>query len=235
MSCLATARWLTTEQIHRRFFKRRSIDAARKRLRKLADVGYLVQVRKDRMSSALFTVGPEGKRLLEREGHDAVALERRVPMQLEHLLGINDLRIAAEETGQLSYFFACWELGSLQWRYPVIPDAIAAFGAETFALEFDRGVEGLQFFTRTKMTVYQKGLAGFPLSAVLVVADRAPRTKALAAAIGRRYGNVLFATLDAIREQGLLAPIFVREADGPAEGLSSKSVVSRGEAEMCKV
>jgi len=37
---LRAARWLTTAQIHRRFFSAATLDAARKRLRKLTDAGY---------------------------------------------------------------------------------------------------------------------------------------------------------------------------------------------------
>jgi hypothetical protein len=93
-------------------------------------------------------------------------------------------------------------------------------------LEFDRGVEGLQFFIRTKMRVYQKGFAGFPLSGVLVITDRDSRTRSFASVIGQKYGRVLFATLDVVRRDGLLGPVFVREPGGPAEGLSSQGVVS---------
>ena len=48
------------------------------------------------MSQAIFTLGREGKRVLERASAEPVALERRPPAQLEHLGGVNDIRIAAE-------------------------------------------------------------------------------------------------------------------------------------------
>jgi hypothetical protein len=121
---MRAARWLTTGQVRRRFFPGATADAARKRLRKLAASGYLVMIRKHRMSEALFTLGPEGKRALERGGAEEVVLERRLPKQLEHFTGINDVRIAAELAGSLAHFFAHWELPGVGWRHPVIPDAV---------------------------------------------------------------------------------------------------------------
>src|SRR5438445_4195867 len=47
---------------------------------------YLIMVRQNRMSPALFTLGPEGKRTLERAGDHPVIIERRPPVQLEHLI-----------------------------------------------------------------------------------------------------------------------------------------------------
>jgi hypothetical protein len=157
------------------------------------------------MSEALFSVGLEGKRALEVAGTDAITLERKLPHQLEHFTAINDLRIAAELAGGLEYFFAAWELPGIGWKHSIIPDGVAAFGRDTFAIEFDRGVEGVQFFIRTKMRVYQRGLDGFPLSAVLVVTDRAPRLLSLAKAIGDGYGRVLYRTLDSIVGDGFPA------------------------------
>jgi hypothetical protein len=67
---LRAARWLTTTQIRRRFFTQASLSAAHRRLRKLVVVKYLVRYQEDRMHQAMFTLGPEGKRFLERyENH----------------------------------------------------------------------------------------------------------------------------------------------------------------------
>src|SRR2546425_6409607 len=112
---LRAARWLATGQVRRRFFSDATADAAHKRLRKLTDAGYLVMFRENRMREALFTLGREGKEVLEQAGTEEVALERRPPKQLEHFTGINDLRIAAELAAPLTYFFACWELPGLGW------------------------------------------------------------------------------------------------------------------------
>ena len=202
LKLLRAARWLTTSQIQRRFFPSASLDAVRKRLRKLTGHGYLTNARRDRMNEALFSVGLEGKRALEIAETDELTLERKLPIQLEHFTAINDLRIAAELAGGLEYFFAAWELPGIGWRHAIIPDGVASFGKDTFAIEFDRGVEGVQFFIRTKMRVYLRGLDGFPLSAVLIVTDRFPRLLSLAKAIGDQYGRVLYATLDSIIGDG---------------------------------
>ena len=216
---LAVARWLTTRQIHGRFFANATQDAARKRLRKLTAGEYLVMVREGRMNQALFTLGRAGKRILESARGAPVALARRPPTQREHYLAVNDLRIAAELAGSLSYFFAYWELPGLGWRHSLIPDAVFRMADRTFAMEFDRGVEGIQFFLRTKITAYRRGLDGLPLNAVLVITDRDARMASLAKAIGDTKGNMLFSTLDAVRAHGLLGPVFHREAGDTGVGL----------------
>jgi protein involved in plasmid replication-relaxation len=213
---LAAVRVLTTGQIRRRFFQHASPDAARKWLRKATKEGYLRMYRRDRMTEALFMLGPEGKRVLEREGATEIVLDRKLPKQIEHRLGINDIRIAAEMSLPLRYFFACWELPEAGWHHPVIPDAVFAVGARTYAVEFDRGLENLRFFVRSKIAVYQRGLEGFPLTAVLIVADRKARMQSLARAISGRDSRFLFTTIDLVRKQGLAAPIFHRSADDKA-------------------
>src|SRR5204862_8366665 len=80
---IRAARWLSTGQIQRRFFPLATTDAVRKRLRKLTSTGYLVVVRRDRMSQAIFTIGPEGKRTLEMVDGDAVTIDRKPPIQRE--------------------------------------------------------------------------------------------------------------------------------------------------------
>ena len=218
LKLLDTARWLTTNQIHTRFFAHATYDATRKRLRKLTGAKYLVTVRQRRMELALFTLGPEGKRQLERIGSEPVNLERRPPLQKEHFLGVNDLRIAAELAGDLAYFFAYWELPSLGWINPIIPDAVLTLNGRGFAIEYDRGGEGLQFFVRTKISRYQQLLGGTPFSALLIVTDTAPRMAALAQAIGQVRIQVFFTTLDLIRAHGFLKPVFYRTPGG--EGVS---------------
>jgi hypothetical protein len=205
---LRAARWLTTGQVHARFFPHATFDAARKRLRKLTAGKYLAMVQRDRMSQALFTLGREGKRTLERASGEAIILDRKPPVNLEHFLALNDLRIAAELGGDLKFFFAYWELPGLGWREPLIPDAVFTLKESTFAVEFDRGLEGVSFFVKSKMPLYQRGFTDLALSAVLVVTDRESRMASLAAAIGDMRGRVLFSTIDAIRTRGMVAPVF---------------------------
>jgi len=223
---LHAARWLTTGQVRRRFFPQATADAARKRLRKLTKGGYLVRFREHQMSEALFTLGREGKRILERSGNDEIVLERKPPKQLAHFMATNDLRIAAELSGLLEYFFACWELPGVEWHYPVIPDAVFSLRNRTFAAEIDRGLETVRFFVGTKVAWYREGPEGFPLAAILIVTDRRARMHSLARAIAGEDRRFLFTTIELLREQGLLGPIFFRQADGEAAPLLSLLEVS---------
>jgi len=213
---LKAARWLTTSQLHRRFFQQQTANAARKRLRRLAEGGYIVKVQPNRMAEALFRLGPEGKRHLERANTKAVInLDRQPPKQLEHFCGVNDMRIAAEVGLPLQYFFAYWELPGIDWRQPIIPDAV--FGVATgraFAVEFDRGQENIRYFTTTKLNFYRRGLDGFPLERVLIITDRQARLESLAKAVGSTGARVLLTRLDLIQQHGLTAPIFFESCNG---------------------
>jgi hypothetical protein len=205
---LRAARWLTTGQVHRRFFHKVAIDAARKRLRKLEQGRYVVRYQENQMSESLWSLGREGQRVLEKHEVQEIVLERRPPKQLGHFVGINDLRIAAELLSELRYFFACWELPAAGWRYQIIPDAVMAVGSRTFALEFDRGQEGLRFFVQTKIETYTRGCVGLPLSALLVIADRETRMRSLMKGIGLTRLRVLFSTIELIKNEGLDSQVF---------------------------
>src|SRR5438094_10428427 len=93
---LVGAGWLTTSQIHRRFFANATVDAARKRLRILTEGEYLIMMQQHRMAEAIFALGRAGKQFLERSSAVEITLLRKPPMHLEHFIAINDLRIAAE-------------------------------------------------------------------------------------------------------------------------------------------
>jgi Replication-relaxation len=214
MKLLSVARWLTTSQIRWRFFGRATLDATRKRLRKLTEAGYVIKIQPNQMQEALFTLGPEGKRLLEREKMTSITLQRLPPAQLEHFLGVNDIRISAELQLPISYFFAYWELAGFNWTHPIRPDAVFGATNRSFAVEFDRGWENVRFFVDTKLPFYLQGLKGLELSRVLVVTDRRPRMELLAKAITTDKVPMLFTTIDLVREQGLAAPIFSEAADG---------------------
>jgi hypothetical protein len=210
LKLLKVARWLTTGQLHRRFFRRSTADAARKRLRKLAEADYLVQLQPNRMQEALFRLGVAGKRHLERLDEQIITLDRQPPKQLEHFLGVNDIRIAAELDLPLSYFFSYWELPGVGWKQPVIPDAVFGTTDRAIAVEFDRGQENLRFFLRTKLNYYFRGLDGFPLHRLLIVTDRQSRLESLARLMGAGGSRVVvLARLDAIQEHGLCARIFL--------------------------
>ena len=213
LTLLRDARWLSTSQLHRRFFPHATLNAARKRLRRLAQAGYLRKFQEGRMQEAMFTLGNEGRRELERKGWADIVLVRQPPKQREHMTGINDVRIAAEITGHLEYFFSAWELPGAGWNHPIIPDAVMRLKNKSFAVEFDRGLESIGYFVKTKITVYRSGLQGLPLAAVIVVADGKARMNSLARAIGGDSGRVLFTTIDLIRRHGMLAAVFYSGPD----------------------
>lgn len=150
-----------------------------------------------------------------------IVLERHVPKQLEHLIGINDVRIAAELSGRLEYFFAAWELPQIGWRHRIIPDAVFRIAGRTFALEYDRGLENLRYFVGSKIAAYRRGLAGLPLAGVLVVVDSEARRRTLARAIGPdvRIGVMRLATTRA----GCSFDLFLRE-DGFISTTSEGSI-----------
>src|SRR5713226_9367726 len=142
---LAVCRWLATAQIQRLYFPEATLNAVQKRLRKLSDTGYLRSHREHLTAEAIHAVGPKGKPLVEEKGI-GVTLSHEVPAQLEHLLGVNEVRIAVETgSARVVWFFAYWQLGDAGWTYPVIPDAVFALrdegGRRTLLVEYDRSTE----------------------------------------------------------------------------------------------
>src|SRR6266849_1322293 len=183
----AVSKWLATGQLARLYFPNVTTDAVRKSLRRLVEAGYLVVHREHQMAEALHGLGPKGKVLLEAKGVPA-EVTSRPPRQIEHLVGINDVRVAVEvRPAQVAYFFACWELQALGWVHPVIPDAIVGLklpGRQTFLMEYDRGTETLATLAG-KLRGYEGGLSGVPFRALLLVTDTASRLDAL----GRHVRN----------------------------------------------
>jgi len=155
------------------------------------------------MHEALFTLGRESKRLLECGAGEEIVIERNPPKQLDHLIGINDVRIAAELTPGLSYFFAAWELPATGWNHAIVPDAVFRVADYTFALEYDRGLENLRYFVGSKVAAYRRGLPGLPLAGVLIAVDSESRRRTLARAIGRDP-RIVIDLLAAIRKEGSL-------------------------------
>ena len=221
LKLLRAARWLTTSQIHRRYFRESTMDAARKRLRKLIEAEYLIRFRENRMSEAAFALGREGRRVLGEDVISRVRLGRRPPKQWEHFRGINDVRIAVERLDDVSYFFSCWELQALGWNRSVIPDAVFSIGGRNFVLEYDRGFENTKFFVSTKMAAYRLGLDGLPVTAILVVCDSQLRLDALRRAIGDE--QVVYTTITDIREDGLPSPLA-----GASASIKAEAIVANG-------
>ncbi len=185
-------RWLTTRQIRRLYFPRATVNAVQKRLRKLSEAGYLRTHREDLLSEAIHTAGPKGKAIAEGKGVEA-AVGSEVPRQIEHLRGVNDIRIAVE-TGavRVAYFFAYWQLANLGWSHPVIPDAIFALRLperRTFAVEYDRLTETFEVLV-SKLSAYGDGLPGFAFEAVVIVTERSRRLDLLVREIRKRNVTV---------------------------------------------
>ena len=61
----ALCRWLTTAQLQRLYFPAKSVNAVQKRLRKLADAGYLRSHQEHRTAEILHAVGPKGRPMVE--------------------------------------------------------------------------------------------------------------------------------------------------------------------------
>jgi hypothetical protein len=208
----AISKWLTTGQLARLYFPNVTPDAVRKSLRRLVEAGYLVVHREHQMAEALHGLGPKGRALLEAKGVMA-EVTRRPPRQIEHLVGINDVRVALEvRPSQVAYFFASWELQGLGWVHPVIPDAVVGLklpDRRTFLMEYDRGTETLATLIG-KLRAYEGGLSGVSFRALLLVTDTASRLETLARHI--RQEGFLRMILGCVRAEltamGIDAPLF---------------------------
>src|SRR5712691_1862810 len=216
---LGVCRWLTTTQVKRLYFPRATLNAVQKRLRKLSDAGYLRSHREHLTAEAIHAVGPKGKPLVEEKGIE-VTLDGEVPAQLEHLLGVNEVRIAVEIGSQrVAWFFAYWQLADAGWTYPVIPDAVFALrderGRRTFLVEYDRSTETLERLLQ-KLEWYDKGLAGFPFEAVLILTERTRRLDLLSWELRRKSLSltVLASTLEETIEVGFFEMAFVEIPGG---------------------
>jgi hypothetical protein len=182
---LGRFRWLSTGQIARLLFPANHLTAVHRRLRVLRVHRYVISARAHRMAQALHTLGLRGREvLLDREWPGEIRLEKSPPRQLEHFVGINDIRIAVtlaagREGVAVEYFRPCWELHPQIWPFRVIPDAVAMFThAERSArmlFEYDRGFEPPAYMLRTKFSRYAEGLEGFPFSQVVTVVETEAR------------------------------------------------------------
>lgn len=184
---IAICRWLTTGQIQRLYFPKASLNAVQKRLRKLADAGYLRSWREHPTAEAVHALGPKGKAVVAERGVEA-PVSAEVPQQLPHLVGVNEVRIAVETSAaQVAYFFAYWQLSDIGWCHGVIPDAVFAVRTperHTFVVEYDRSTETLTKLFH-KLRAYDRGLVGFPFEAVLILTERTRRLELLSRAVRR--------------------------------------------------
>src|SRR5437016_1844376 len=214
----AVCRWLTTGQVKRLYFAEATLNAVQKRLRKLSEAGYLRSHQEHPTAEAIHAVGPKGKTLVEEKGVE-VAGGREVPRQVDHMLGVNEIRIAVETGGaDVAYFFAYWQLANLGWAHAVIPDAVFAVRTpelRTFLVEYDRSTETLDKLFR-KLGLYDQGLAEFPFEAVLILTERTRRLDLLGRELRRRNLSlpVLASTLEEAVEEGFFESSFLEIASG---------------------
>jgi hypothetical protein len=210
---LAVARWLTTAQIQRMYFSDATLNAVQKRLRRLSDAGYLRSHREHPTSEAVHSVGPKGKAIVEEKGIQATIGED-VPGQLDHLLGVNAIRIDLETSGEhIVFFFGYFQLADLGWKYQIVPDAVFAVrnsDRRTFLVEYDRGTEPLDKLV-SKLERYDSGLSEFPFEAVLIITERSRHLEVLSREL-RRKGlavAVLAATTEEVNKAGFFKSDFV--------------------------
>jgi hypothetical protein len=219
---ISVCRWLTTNHIRRLYFPGATVNAVQKRLRKLADAGLLRTHREDKMSEALHAVGPKGKAVVEERGLEAVS-GIDIPRQIEHLSGVNDIRVGIE-TGamRIAYFLAYWQLANLGWKYAVIPDAVFAVKAplrRTFLVEYDRGTEPYEVLLK-KFRFYEE-LTEISFEAVVIVMEESRRVDLLARKVRKEnlLLRLLLGNIAEIREAGFFDAVFLDAAVGQSRKL----------------
>lgn len=220
---LFAARWLTTRQIARLYFPNATADAVRKRLRLLADDGYLRPFQAHHMAEILHGLGPKRDSVIDASRMQGSEVERHPPRHLAHFVATNDLRVAVECGGvRVGYFFAAWELGQFGWANAVIPDAVFMIEKPrvTVAAEVDLGTEGSKELVR-KLRTYGSGLDGYRIDAVLVVAETQARLKTVLRVANKEAGvRIVTALLGDLKSNTGIRDLL----EGGASPLSSSSL-----------
>lgn len=205
---------LTTSQILRWHFGSTSLRNVQKRLQKLVEAGFLNVIETRVCTDNLVLLGKEGQAELQKTGWK-VELRQEAPKDLEHHLGVVDIRIALDRSlralpgMQLRYCYTYWELGQFAWSYPIIPDMIFSLrNAYTLqaAVEFDRKTEMLNVFAK-KLLQYRLLLERHPLSTILVVAEKDEDAERLVEELEgvRNTIPIVTVALPDLKEKGLAA------------------------------
>src|SRR2546427_10842145 len=111
---LAAARWLSTRQVASLLFSNVTLEMARRRLRLLGESRYVFSWQHNSMAEALHSLDAKGKNFLKEKGwRFPMKLERVPPKNLDHFVGINDIRVAGERSAQsdgaaIGFFDAVW-------------------------------------------------------------------------------------------------------------------------------
>lgn len=190
--------------------------AAVKRLRSLFDAGLIRVWVRDLAKENVYSLDRAGAGLLRNAGqtNGAVAVPRGLDGNLEHLLYINEVRLALALTlsqagGELVSWRSDWELRTGS-RMRVVPDALFTVRWDeksdtTFALELENQTKSPHAFLRKVLRygVGRPGLAleGVPVLVVAVEMKWAHRYREALGHAGLRW-RAWFTTLDLLIEEG---------------------------------
>lgn len=214
-SC-ADCQVLTTSQVQRWHFAGTTLRKVQKRLQKLAEAGYLNAIQTRVGVDNLVVLGRTGWEELQKKGWKE-ELKKELPKDLEHHLGVVDIRIAVQKgleglSGmKLRYFYAYWELGQFQWSYPIIPDALFSIRnayVASAAVEFDRNTYSLAVFAK-KLLQYRRLVVSHPITTVVVVAENRTNIEKLGQELEsvRVQIPLLVTALEDLKERGLAAAV----------------------------
>jgi len=164
IEALAKMRFLTTTQLAKLFFAG-SRWSANKRLRKLLDAGLLKVWLRNLYQDNVYSLSRRALGALDQSKTDLraeVPLPRQLDGNLDHLLSINEVRLALAlglfgTDGEIRWWKSDWELRAVS-RDKVIPDAIFMIrwensAEQTYALELDNQTRSTRNFL-TKIMSY---------------------------------------------------------------------------------
>src|SRR2546426_2134841 len=220
LEALGRMRFLTTSQLARLAFGK-SRPAANKRLRQLLNSGLVRTWMRDLARDNIYGLTEIGARLLDPPpGKMPWPTPRGLDRQLDHLLLINDIRIAfilglVSVGGELNWWKSDWELRQ-QSRERVIPDAlfrIAWNGGQIYALEVDNNTKSPRSII-TKLVRY-KALSEFGFYGVhsyitlIVGRDEAylERCREFSSRSGLNF-PCWFTSFPKLEQHGILSPIW---------------------------
>lgn len=204
-----------------------SRETARDRLRKLHCAGLVRAHVRDLATDNLYTLTERGRALAVEHldaDHGELVVVRTLPKQLDHLLGVNRVRVCLTVVSRglshdpLRAFVPDWELQAMRHAALVglVPDAIArlrdARGEDHFiAIEVDTGSENPSYVAKKMVGYEQHILAGLPIygaaiERVVLVAPGCRRLRSLARAFvaSRVRIPVLFGDLATITPSSVL-------------------------------
>jgi hypothetical protein len=236
LESIGKMRFLTTSQLARLGFEG-SRSAANKRLRKLLDERLVRVWMRSLAEENIYSLNTAGAKLLPKEeGKPSPwVVPRSLESNLEHLLTINEVRIAFAlalgDLGEIRWWRSDWELRGAT-RGTVVPDALfgISWGSDAekqcFALEVENRTRSPLAFLR-KILRYRALLArGFgiadPHDVVVLVVGRDERwleRYRLAVSNACPGFRIAFGTLAAVREPGPLEPIWKVTGSGECYSL----------------